>query len=127
MLVLSTILSNLLVPDLKTPPTPPNTHTQKSERKKNGQKIFFFFIHNGKYQCHMVARCNTTYQPSSSCKKAQHSEKYVREFFGEKKIRRMDQKMKNDKRERARGLGRKAKEEIGNGNQTTALRFLTGV
>ena len=38
----------------------------------------------------------------------------------------MDHKMKNDKRERARGLDRKAKEEIGKGNQMTALRFQTG-
>ena len=30
---------------------------------------------------------------------------------------------KNDRTERARGLGRKAGEEIGNGNQMTALRY----
>ena len=33
---------------------------------------------------------------------------------------------KNDKTERARGLGRKTREELGKGNQMTALRFQTG-
>ena len=39
----------------------------------------------------------------------------------------MDPEQKNDKAERVRGLGRKAREEIGKGNQMTALRFQTGV
>ena len=38
----------------------------------------------------------------------------------------MDHWQKNDKKERARGLGRKKQEEIGKGNQMTALRFQTG-
>ena len=36
-----------------------------------------------------------------------------------------DYKLKNDETERARGLGRKIKEEIGKGNKMTALRFQT--
>jgi len=42
------------------------------------------------------------------------------------KVRRMDRQQKNDKTERARGLGRKTREEVGKGNQMTALRFQTG-
>ena len=41
----------------------------------------------------------------------------------------MDHYQKNDKTERARGLGGKKgekREEIGKGNQMTALRFQTG-
>ena len=34
--------------------------------------------------------------------------------------------LENDKTERARGLGRKTREEIGKGIQMTALRFQTG-
>ena len=48
------------------------------------------------------------------------------EFSGEKKLRRMDHKQKNDRTERARGLGRKTREEIGKWNQMTAQRFQTG-
>ena len=33
---------------------------------------------------------------------------------------------KKDKTERAKGLGRKTREETGKGNQMTALRFQTG-
>ena len=46
--------------------------------------------------------------------------------FSVKKVRRMDRKQKNNKTERARGLGRKTSEKIGKGNQITALRFQTG-
>ena len=38
----------------------------------------------------------------------------------------MGRKQKNDKTERARGLGLKTSERIGKGNQMTALRFQTG-
>ena len=40
------------------------------------------------------------------------------------KVRRMNDQHKNDKTERARGLGKsKTREEIGKGNEMTALRF----
>ena len=38
----------------------------------------------------------------------------------------MDHQQTNDETERARGRGRKTREEIGKGNQMTALRFQTG-
>ena len=41
-------------------------------------------------------------------------------------MRRMDHKQKNNKTEKARGRGTKIKEELGKGNQMTALRFQTG-
>ena len=41
-------------------------------------------------------------------------------------VKRMDSYQKNDKTERARGLGRKTREEIGKGNQITTPRFQTG-
>ena len=58
--------------------------------------------------------------------------KKKKKFSGEKKRkkkkgRRMDHSRKNVKKERARGLYRKTRDEIGKGNQMTALRFLTGV
>ena len=52
--------------------------------------------------------------------------KNICEFSGEKKVRGMDHQQKNDKTERARGLGRKTRQEIGKRNQITALRFQTG-
>ena len=55
------------------------------------------------------------------------------EFSGEKKSQengpleeKKRKKKKNDKTERARGLGRKTREKIGKGNHMTALRFQTG-
>ena len=53
----------------------------------------------------------------------------VGEFSGVKKKAKKKKKQENgplaenDKTERAIGLGRKTREEIGNGNQITALRF----
>ena len=89
-------------------------------------------MHNGKCQQHMAASC--TYQllssPSCSTRAIQKSlnfhEKYL-SFPGreKKKIRRIDYQEKNDQTERARGLGRKTREEIGKRNQMTALRFQT--
>ena len=68
-------------------------------------------MHNGKYQCHMAASC-TYHRPSSpSCstraiqKSLALNEKYLRVFW--KKVE-------------------KTREEIGKGNQMTALRFHTG-
>ena len=46
---------------------------------------------------------------------------YFRVFW--KKVRWMDYYEKNDKTERARGLGRRTREETEKGNQMTALRF----
>ena len=73
---------------------------------------------------------HTTYQWSSpSCltraiqKSLTLNDKYLRVFW--KKVRRMDHQQKNDKTERARGLGRRKKKKRGDrkGNQMTALRF----
>ena len=44
----------------------------------------------------------------------------------EGKVRRMDQEQKKDKTKRTTGLGRRTREEIGKGNQMTALKFRTG-
>ena len=72
---------------------------------------------------------HTTYHLSScSARTIQKSltfnEKYLRIFL--KKVRRMDHQQTNDETERARGRGRKTREEIRKGNQMTALRFQTG-
>ena len=58
-------------------------------------------------------------------KKKKKKKKRKRKTGGAAEMRRMDYKLKNDKTERARGLGRKIKEEIGKGNEMTALRFHT--
>ena len=68
---------------------------------------------NGKYQCHMAASCTYHLLSSANCstraiqKSLTLNEKYLRVFW--KKVRRMDHQQKNDKTERARGLGRKNK------------------
>jgi len=49
--------------------------------------------------------------------------KWLRIFC--KKVRRIDHWQINDETERARRLGTKTREEIGKGNQMTALRFQT--
>ena len=74
-------------------------------------------MHNGKYQCHMAASC-TYHLPTKSLTL---NEKCLRIIWGET-VRRMDHQQKNDKTEKARGLGRKTREEVGKGNQMTALK-----
>ena len=60
-------------------------------------------------------------------KKAYLLTKNAEEFSWGKNVRRMGQQAgkKEDKTERARGLGRRTREEIVKWNQMTALRFLT--
>ena len=75
-------------------------------------------MNNGKYQCHMAAGC-TYHLPTIISqllnnlrtieKSLTLNETYLRVFW--KKVRRMDHQLKNDKTERARGLGRKNKRE----------------
>ena len=74
---------------------------------------------------------HTTYKLSSpSCwtraiqKSLTLNDKYLR-LFWKKKSGEWTISRKNDKTERARGLGRKKTREIGKGNQMTALRFQT--
>ena len=77
---------------------------------------------------------HTTYQPSSPSistraiqkKSLTLNEKYLRVFW-KKKSGEWTRSRKNDKTERARGVGKKqTREAIGKGNQMTALRFQTG-
>ena len=107
------------------------------------KKIFFLFFLllsyiNAQWQIPVQA-AHTTYQlsPPSCSTRAIRGEKsltlnetYFSFLFLKKKGggggMRIDHKQKNDKTERARGLGRGKKQEIGKGNQMTALSFQTG-
>ena len=67
-------------------------------------------MHNGKYQCHTAASCTTTYQLSSprAIQKSLTLNFFNLRVFW-KTVSRIDYQQKNDKTERARGLGRKTR------------------
>ena len=84
-------------------------------------------MHDDKYQCKMHIPLTiynlTDGQKEPYQKQQQQHNENVGEISGEKKSKENGPLAENAKTERAIGLGRKTREEIGNGNQITALRF----
>ena len=102
----------------------------------NGIYIYIYICHYALinyiyiYVYVSVQAAHTTYKlssPSYSTRAIQKSltlnKKHSRIFW--KKVRRTNNQHKNDKTEKATGLGTKTREEIGKGDQMTALRFQT--
>ena len=89
-------------------------------------------MHNGNTSATWQKAAHTTYQrssPSCSTRATQKSlslNKKRFESFLEKKSGEWTTSKKMTETERARGLSRETKLEIGKGNQMTALRFRTG-